>query len=387
MFSTFLNKEDRHVLDLSAFINYSPEQLMFYYYNSYINITLDTYLQMKEWLDNCYGNPHNLKQWLDFIDEEINAGPDLEALHNSEYLNTIGPYYYGPTCTQFHFAKFYAIEHEPLTSSDFEVLFNFHRIPPVDRELQKYSHIRKVYKKSIRNKEELIRDINMCTSSLRQIHTINQYSRYLNMFLEGRKTIVDAEEMLPPEPAPVPEKPNKPKDPPSKFSLLNSISIARNKQRETQNPNLDYSRTMKIYFIRYREYEKACERYKEALQDWQEYQGSFIKKCKDDIQEASAKLKEALALLVIYHDIIRKSYIHSDYQNIETLNTFKRYLETGRADDLQDCMNIYEEERLWTDIKASQERIENTIHFLQSENEALNLASQETSRFIASTME
>jgi hypothetical protein len=50
-------------------------------------------------------------------------------------------------------------------------------------------------------------------------------------------------------------------------------------------------------------------------------------------------------------------------------------------------MNIYEEERLWTEIKASQERIENTIHFLQYENDALNLASEETARLIASARE
>jgi hypothetical protein len=64
------------------------------------------------------------------------------------------------------------------------------------------------------------------------------------------------------------------------------------------------------------------------------------------------------------------------YQDIKSLQTFKHYLETGRANDLQDCMNLFEEERHWHDIKASQERIENTIYFMQSNDEGLRFASE-----------
>ncbi|NLN87441.1 MAG: hypothetical protein GX133_07540, partial [Syntrophomonadaceae bacterium] len=48
MFPTFLNKDSRRFLDLSVFINYNPDELLFYYYNSTINISLETYLQMQE---------------------------------------------------------------------------------------------------------------------------------------------------------------------------------------------------------------------------------------------------------------------------------------------------------------------------------------------------
>ncbi len=384
MFLTFINKEDRHTLDLSVFIKYPPEELMFYYYNSRIKISLDTYLQMKEWLENSYGNPDNLKQWLDFIENEINAGADLIILQDSEFLNSIGPYYYGPTNTEFHFVKIYAVDYEPLTSEDFTVLYNFHKIPPVSRELQKYAHNRKFAKKSGRSKDDLVRDITMCAASLEQIETINTHTQYLNLFLENRRAMLNDPDISPSNPTPIPDKPYKPKEVPTKFNLLASMRVSKNKQKDNQN---DFSRSMKIYFIRYREFEKACERYKAAFQDWDQFHEGFVKRCRDDIREASARLKEAQALLVIYNDILRKSYIHSDYQSIETLTTFKRYLETGRADSLQDCMNIYEEERLWTDIKASQERIENTIHFLNSENEALIFASEETSSLIASSMD
>ncbi|MDD3365200.1 MAG: hypothetical protein PHZ03_09490 [Syntrophomonas sp.] len=387
MFVTFLNKEDRHSLDLSAFINYSPEQLMFYYYNSWINISLDTYLQMKEWLTNGYGNSSNLEAWLNLIEEEMHVESDLLSLQDNEYLNSIGPYYYGPTCTQFYFSKLYTIEHEPLTSSDFAFLFNFHNIPLASKHLQKYSSSRKIAKKIARNKDELIRDITMCVSSLGQIENISRYSRYLNILLEERNAIVAAYDTLPPEPVPVPEKPLKLEEPPSTLDRFLAMGISKKKQKDYQKNCIDYNRNMKIYFIRCREYQKACDRYKEALQDWNQHQESFIKKCQDDLQKIIDKSKDVQALLDIYHYIINKSFVHSNYQKLETLNSFKRYLETGRANDIQDCMNIYEEERLWTEIKASQERIENTIHFLQSENDALSLASEQTARLIASARE
>ena len=388
MFKTFLNKEDGHVLDLSAFINYSPEQVLFFYYNSWINITLDTYLQMREWFENCYGNRNNLKMWLDFIEQKIQAISDLETLQDSEYLNTIGPYYYGPTGTHFYFARFYPLEHDSLTSADFSELYKYHKIPSVDKELRKYLQTRKIAKKSIRSKDDLIRDITMCVASLRQIETISQYSRYLTIFLDGRKAILDAEYISPHEPAPVPQKPDKPKDPPAgRFNLLQTMGISISRNQNGQNTSADYNRSMKIYFIKCREYDKACERYKEVLRDWDEHRECIINKCRNDVHEMSAKLKEVLALLGTYQEIIRKSIIHPDYQKIATLDKFKRYLETGRANDLQGCMNLYEGERHWTEIKASQERIENTIYFLQPENEALRLASYETDRLIASTME
>lgn len=385
MFETFLNKEDGHALDLSAFINYNPEQLLFFYYDSRINITLDTYFQMHEWLENCYGNRDNLQKWMDFIQEEIKAGPDLDILQESEFLNFIGPYYYGPTNTQIYFNRFYTLKHEPLTSADISVLFKYHKIPAVDKDLRKYLQTSKTPRKSARSKDDLLRDINVCSSSLKQIEKLNHYRLYLNLFMEGRKAILDAEQIAPREPAPVPQKPDKPPESPGRFRFLNTMGITMGKHQN--NLNTDYNRNMKIYYIKCREYEKACGRYKDVLNEWEEYREPFIKKCRTDINDASAKLKQVLALQEIYREVLRKSLIHSDYQNIATLDKFRHYLETGRANDLQGCMNLYEGELHWMEIKASQERIENTIYFLQPDNEDLRLASQEASKLIASAIE
>lgn len=182
-------------------------------------------------------------------------------------------------------------------------------------------------------------------------------------------------------------KPDKPKSDPTKFNLLQSVGLARTRHLEAQQTLRDYNRNMKIYFIRCREYDRACDRYKDALKEWHVKQESITRQCKEDVRNAGQHLKEVMSLLSVYNDIIRRSTIHNDYQSQAILKNFKHYLETGRADDLQSCMNIYEGERHWIDVKASQERIENTIYFINSDPEILKQAHLETSRLIASTME
>ena len=387
MLASFLDKGDCHILDLSAFINYTPEQILFYYYDSWINITLDTYSQMNEWLENGYGNRNNLQRWLDFINDDIGAGEDIVTLRDSEYLNSIGPYYYSPTGTQFHFSRFYTIEHEPLTSLSFARLYNFHKSPVISRDLQKYYHTRKTGKKPVRTREELLRDINVCHEALVHIEELEQGHKYIQSFINNRKAVAEQKELRPPESSLAPQKPSKPKEEDAKFKLLHTMGIARSRQQEINIAQREYNRSMKVYFIKCREFERACERYKDALQKWDENREALISKCKQDIQQANGLLREIASLLSIYHDIIRRTSIHSDYQNRPVLQKFKHYLETGRADDLQGCMNIYEVDQHWIDIKASQERIENTIYFIQSDPDAYNLAKQETERLIASSLD
>ncbi len=386
MIETLLNKENQHHLDLSVFINFSPDELLFYYYDSNIDIALETYLQVKDWLSNNLGNPDNLSKWLDFIDNEIGAGPDLDSLHMSEFLNSIGPFYYCPTNTRFHFHRFCTSDQDALTSADFAHLYGFHKLPLMDRALQKYSQSRKITKKTVRSKDELIRDIAMCSASLGKIAVLDEHINYISQFIQERQSICANSELSPPEPYPIPDKPQKPAEAPVKYNWLDSIGITKYKSPKP-GQQTDYNHLMKVYFIRSREYEKACERFKKALQDWGELRESFLQKCRFEIQEAASTLKDASELQSVYKDIIRKSYIHNIYQNIDTLNKFRHYLETGRAEDLQDCMNIYEVESHWVDIKAGQERIENTIYHLQPDNEAFQYANEEVKRLIASTLD
>ncbi len=387
MFLTFLKKEDYHFLDLSVFINCSPERIMFYYYNSNIKISLDTYLLMKEWAQSDDSSKSCLNQWLELIENGMGAREDLLILQESEYLNSMGPYYYGPTNTQFYFSKFNKLNNEPLTSVDFGVLFNLHKSPAIDRNLQKYFKLRKNSKKTSHTREDILHDLSMCLDALNQIGKINRHINYHNLLLNSRRELLNQEDILPPAPESVPAKPQKPEEPQLTFSSLLALNISKNKQKEYEKACSDYNRRIKIYLIKYREHEKACERYKNALQIWEEQYLHMIESCLSSIEETESKLKTAQGLIDMYQFILNRSYIHSNYHDIDSLTTFKHYLETGRADDLQDCMNLYEEERHWREIKASQERIETTIHFLQGESEPLTALNQQVASLIASTTE
>lgn len=385
MFLTFLKKEDFHYLDLSVFINCSPEKIMFYYFNSEIKISLDTYLQMKEWARSDDTAKSCLNQWLEIIETQMEVHDDLMILQENEYLNSIGPYYYTPTNTQFYFTKFNKLNNEPLTSVDFGVLFNLHKSPPIDRNLQKYFKLRKSSKKVTRTREDLLFDLGMCLESLQQIAKINRHCHYHNLLLHVRRELLNREEILPIPPEGLPAKPQKPQEPELTFSSLLALNISKNKHKEYEKACSEYNRSMKIYLIRYREYEKACDRYKNALQKWEEEYLYLIERCLSNIEESEAKLKTSQGLLEMYQFILDNSFIHSNYHDYDCLSTFKHYLETGRAEDLQDCMNLYEEERHWREIKASQERIENTIHYLQADTEPVAALNQQVSKMIAST--
>ena len=385
MFSTFLNKEDFHCLDLSVFINCSPERILFYFYNSFIRINLETYHQMKEWVQNEDSPKSCLNQWLELLETGVGSRDDLIILQENEYLNEIGPYYYGPTNTRFYFYKLSAMSNEPLTSVDFAVLFNLNKSPAIDKKLQKYYKTRKTIKKITRSRDDLLTDLDMCLDALKQMERVNRHCNYLNMLLNQRNELLLQEDLLPTEPEAMIVKPEKPEEPQLTFSSLLAINHSKKRQLEYVKACGEYNRRMKIYLIRYREHEKACERFKIALQDWEENYLQLVEKCVEQIEETTAKLKTAQGLLDMYQFILDKSYIHKNYHQINSISTCKHYLETGRANDLQDCMNLYEEERHWREIKASQERIENTIYFLQGEIDSP--AFPDASSLIASTME
>jgi hypothetical protein len=263
---------------------------------------------------------------------------------------------------------------------------SFQTTPAPEQELHRYNKTRKNAKKVAKNKEELIEDLNMCIAALKETERLNKHINYLNKVLEMRCAIVEQEEVSPPEPDNLPDKPEKPNDA-ERSTLNNLIPFSRVRNKQSPKNNCNYNHEMKIYFIRYREYEKACDRYKNALEIWGNLYTPFINRCMQDIQKAESQLKYTQKMLGVYNNIVNKSYVHADYQDIKTLTTFKHYLETGRAIDLQDCMNVFEEEKHWSEIKASQERIENTIYFLQSDNDNFRYADKKINEILTGITE
>lgn len=371
MFYPFLNKENPDHLDSSVLLNALPRQVLFYYYQRAVRITNDVYFTLQQVSLDDSALSDMARVWLNMIDDQLEAESDLQSFVNNPYLKTIGPYYYPETNTRFYFCKEPADPQNVLTAFDLELLENLSRPVILNRELQQYSKTRKGKKST----QELIRELDMSILALQEIEQINRHTNYLRKLLEQRYAIVEQENLAPSEPDEVPDKPVKDSEE-RRLDNLIPFSRARSLRKKQEQEGNRYNYDVKVYFIRYREYEKACERYKRLLENWSACHQALYDRCYNDIDEAEAKMRKALSVLDLYNKVLEKSAVHSDYQDVMTLEMFRYFLETGRASDLQECMNLYEEEKHWHEIKASQERIENTIYFLQSSSEQGLLASE-----------
>lgn len=378
MFFTFLNKDNPHCPDLSLLSGYTPDEVLFYYYDSYLEFPLEAYLALKDRVQSDVDGGLPAQLWLEFFHLDIAASEDLDFFMQNDFLERIGPYYYPYTNTRFYFCKGALPPGQILTADDFHLIQTLGEAPETDRELVAYQKNRKTIRKSARNEAELLKDINMCLASLREVEKLSRHINYLHKLLEKRYIIVEQEELMPPEPDTLPQKPLKEEetDLPTGTLIPFSHLLNRRKKLVMEKGSATFNHDMKVYIIRYREYEKACDRFKEVLENWPEYYQDYMDRCFHDIEVAEGKLKEAQKNLQVYNTIIVRSFVHSNYQDTRTLTTFRHYLETGRAHSLQDCMNLFEEECHWEEIKAGQERIENTIHFMQNGGPTYRLANQ-----------
>jgi len=351
-------------------------------------ISLSTFLEMKEIAANNTDAGAPIREWEVFF-SEIELESDLDNFINNDYLHTIGPYYYPMTNTCIYLTKEIPSTDEIFNAEDLSTLRSLEQIPEQNPELYTYYKSRKNNKKPARNESELIKDIDMCLLALKEVEKLNRHINFLNKYLEKRYNLVQQEELKPMEPDNIPEKPVKEEEIiPNKTNLIPfSRIVSRKKKSSEKEPESRYNYEMKVYIIRYREYEKACDRYKNVLENWSRYRENLMKNCFRDIEIAEQKLKSCQKCLKVYNTILAKSYVHSNYQDIQTLKTFRKYLETGRAQNLQECMNLFEEECHWLEIKASQERIENTIYFLQGANDNYRFASNNIDRIIKNTQE
>lgn len=382
MFFSFLQKDDPHFPDLSLVVNYEPRQVIFYFYNSFLKIPLELCRDIKE-IAGEESNPNSpIHKWADFLYDDLKVGTDLQNLESNEFLEGIGPYYYPLTNTRFYFVKTGVSDSAALTGHDMDIMQALNAGHPLNNDLSAYQKTRKNGKKVARSEGELIKDINMCLASLREVEKINRHINYLNKHLQNRYALVETMELLPGEPDMLPEKPRKEDAEAVGSGNLISLNGFLTRRRKTTDREGTFNHEMKVYIIRYREYEKACDRYKAVLENWGTFYHEFLDLCYQDIESAEGKLREAQSNLQIYNSIIVKSFVNSIYQDSKTLSTLRYYLETGRAHNIQDCMNLFEEESRWSEIKASQERIENTIYFIQHGTDNQRAAGEQVDQLL-----
>ncbi|ADI02466.1 MAG TPA: hypothetical protein GXX39_07870 [Syntrophothermus lipocalidus] len=219
-------------------------------------------------------------------------------------------------------------------------------------------------------KPEPLVNIEMCLLAHHEFKILSDKVSYYKALIRERMKFIRHPDITPKEPEPPGEKPDKPSPPERR--ILNYIPlVTRRKKLEYEKACEEYNHRLKEYYIAYKEYEKACDRYKEALQRWETDREALLTQSQEDIKLARKNLKKASRLLKMYLEVIENSQIHPAYRQPETLEKFKSYLETGRASTVQECINLYETEITWQQLRGSQERMENqltaTIHFIQND--------------------
>lgn len=369
MFVSFLNKSDPYCIDLSVLTTYQPDQVFFYYFSADISITLNHYLQLKELLSDDEQSFPVADQWVRLFDDVLEAEEDLQLLSNNEYLDFIGPYYYSPANIRFYFCKTTPGPAEVLNSQDMETLNNLQELGVPEPTVQAYGRNKKGTRRFSRNKDEILRDVKMCLLSISEIEKLHKKLNFWDKIYQHRLQLLEDSDLLPSEPDQAPVKPEKPG-----ANVKGKLLLFSRQRSGGQRSKNIYQHQLKIYYIRYREYEKACDRFKAVLEKWPEAKTAFEDRCGEDLNLASDKVLTARQQLELYEVIIAKSMVHQDYQDAKTLTIFQIYLDTGRASDLQECMNLFEEECLWNELKAGQTRIENTIYLLQNDNAHLHRA-------------
>ncbi|MGE5543930.1 MAG: hypothetical protein ACM3UW_03065 [Bacillota bacterium] len=366
MLLSFFGKEGHNNLDISVFLEYPPDIVLEFFQQSFINISLNVYQELKEQFADPANLNENIPKWVLFIDKLLDMEDSLFSLEENKNLDFVGPAYYIRTNTRFFFYKT-CFEHEGVTAQDIAEMVELNSTPAIDDLIAKHYATLKCKPSSKKSREELLHDLQICISALEEIEHISRQLMFQRRLVEIRESFLNAPYAALIEPEKPEDKPEKPVQKQSFLrGLLNPKSRAAFEEACQQ-----YNHDLKVYYIKYREYEKACDRYKNALKDWEFEKNHLINRSIEDIKKAKLKIKKGNRIIKIYNEVLSNLDIHPQYQNIGSLTRFYYFLETGRAVSMQECMNLYEQELSLEELKESQERLERnimaTVYYLHAE--------------------
>ncbi|MGE5396275.1 MAG: hypothetical protein ACM3MK_01920 [Chitinophagales bacterium] len=388
MFRTFLNKEGYNNLDFSVFLEFSPDIVMEYFHHGIINLNLELYHELKRQFADPENYNENIPKWLLFIDKILEMEDDLENLAENPNLNCAGPAYYTKTNTRFFFSKDNPPE-ETINSEDIHQLEELACTPCIDDLIAKYYATLKCKPSSKKSREELLYDLDICITALDVSNQINRQVEFQNHLIMEREKFLNAPYMVLAEPSKPEDKPDKPQK--KNFTIKAILNRNREKLNSYSAACEQYNHNLKIYYIKYREYEKSCDRYKKALKEWETEKNHLINWSIEDIKKSKLKIKKGNRILKIYNEVLRSLDIHQYYLNLNALRSFRHFLESGRAATLQECMNLFETQLQWEQLRDSQARIERnilaTVYYISPEAAATKDDSSNTSAKLESIIE
>ncbi|MGE5370882.1 MAG: hypothetical protein ACM3QZ_02730 [Solirubrobacterales bacterium] len=362
------NHTDPCNLDLSLFLEYSPTAVLEFFQHGAVHISLSAYRELKNQFADPANMNENVTKWVLFIDKMLDVEADLADLDQNRHILFVGPYYYLRTNTRLYFFKT-EFEHEGVTSKDLVELLELSAVPVTDEAIARYYSMLKVKPSPKKTRDDLLNDLSICINAMTASEKVQAQTQFQQRLIEQREAFLNAPYTALAEPESPGEKPQKPD--PSRFTVRSLFSRERAQTESYAQLREKYNHDLKVYFINYREYEKACDRYKMAVKEWETEKSEFINRSIEDIKRARLKLKKADRVSRIYREVIQSPDIHPQYRNIEALQRFQFFLQSGRASNLQECMNLYEQEMHWADLKQSQSRLERnilaTVYFLRSE--------------------
>ncbi len=364
--------------DLSVYLTFPPEKVLPFFYGQSLYLPLQVWQALqKEDAEAPKSAALSCRAWLRLI-RHLGAEEALRLLEKNPGLQTVGPFYHLPDKVSFFFPLYAAA---PVFSAAVlaewqQVLEAF--IPPAP-ELSRFLTQRpQVSKRRGLSSEELLKELALCQTVLAERQRLQTLCGYVKAFAANCAAARMQALTLTPEPVltrPVPETPVPREREPLRQRLRQILSpapmaISSSPERHT-------------YFLSLRLYDQACTRYKEARGKWPSRQESFYRKVAAAEKKARAKLALAEKAMQLCASVLEQTVIHPCYQQPEILSTFAGYLETGRAAQLKACINLYEEERHWQELKTSQHRIEQTILSWQ-DPEKRPLLDSETLSFLQS---
>ena len=372
--------------DLSVYLAYTPEKLLPFWYGQTLCMPLSIWQELhKQAALTQEMSEAPCRLWVQLIQEDLAASDELILMENTSYLNEIGPFYYLPDKVCFYFSRnanteTFGAEEFSQRKQDIEA------VSSLDPLLQKsLSQRSKTTKRTALQPEELKKEIQICMLALSERDRFQRQAERLKDFgaLCGA-ALSQAEEVSPkPELKQEMPKPEKGKDSNGKkgnfrqrlYDFFTESSVPASPFQGQQR---------RQYFLSLRLYENACDRYKEAREKWHDFHDDFYAKV-ETVEKACAGRQATVEKNIrLCNEALTRSSIHTIYQKILILESFLCYLETGRATNLQSCINLYEEEQHWNELKNSQHRIENTILSWQPEPGKLPILDSETMTFLQS---
>lgn len=366
MLLSFFGKDGNNNLDISVFLEYPPDIVLEFFQQSYVNISLSVYQELKDQFADPDNLNENIPKWVLFIDKLLDMEDSLFSLEENRNLDFVGPAYYIKTNTRFFFYKT-CFEHEGITAQDIAEMVELNSTPAINDLIAKHYATLKCKPASRKSREELLNDLQISITALEEIEHISRQIMFQRQLIEIREAFLNAPYAALIEP----EKPeDKPEKPVPKYSFMGGLLNPKSRAA-FEAACQQYNHDLKVYYMKYREYEKACDRYKNALKDWESEKNYLINRSIEDIKKAKLKIKKGNRIIKIYNEVLTSLDIHPQYQSIVPLTRFYYFLETGRALSIQECMNLYEQEQSLEELKESQERLERnimaTVYYLHSE--------------------